>query len=468
MYLRGRRRIVGIIEKLYENLYKKQDQEVLFAANEAAATHAGAELGGANDDRARSSVMSGMRARLRAMMFLEYFVWGAWYVTLGTYLARTLQFSGQQVGWAAGTTAVGAMISPFFVGFIADRWFATQKVLASLHALGAALLWFASQQQTFGWVYAFVLLYSLVYMPTLALTNSLAFRQLSDPKQQFGFIRVFGTLGWIVAGLIVGNLDIEATALPMQIAAGASLVMAAYCLTLPDTRPLARAAPSDDSSSSFSTAALALFRGRSMAAFAIASFLICVPLQFYYAFTNLFLNEIGVANAAAKMTGGQMSELLGMLLIPWFFRRLGVKYMLALGMLAWVIRYVLFAYGQPGAYMWMLWGGILLHGICYDFFFVVGQIYVDREAPVALRAAVQGMITFLTYGIGMFVGSWLSGWVVDAYANAAGAGAAMHAWTSIWLVAAACAGAVLVLFLLAFSERRATVDRAQMPADQHA
>jgi nucleoside transporter len=381
-------------------------------------------------------------------------VWGAWYVTLGTWLAAALHFSGQDIGLAAGTTAIGAIVSPFFVGLIADRWIAVQKALGVLHAVGAVLLFEASQQNTFGALYVCVLLYSICYMPTLALTNALAFRQMREPQQEFGPIRVFGTIGWIVAGLLIGNLGIEATAVPMRMAAGCSLLLAVYCFTLPNTPPLEKPTafklgqiiPID---------AIRLLRNRSMAIFAVASFLICIPLQFYYAFTNLYLNEIGIQNAAAKMTGGQMSEMLCMLLIPWFFRRLGVKYMLAVGMLAWALRYVLFAYGNGGSLMWMLWTGILVHGICYDFFFVVGQIYIDREAPEALRAATQGLITLITYGAGMLVGSWLSGRVVDAYAGAAAGGILTHDWRSIWMISAACAGVVLILFLGAFSDKRA-------------
>jgi nucleoside transporter len=391
-----------------------------------------------------------LKSRLGLMMFLQYFVWGAWSVTLGTWLAGSLRFSGTQIGLAAGTTAIGAIISPFFVGLIADRLLAAQKMLGILHGLGAVLLWVTSQQSSFGMFYVLVLLYSMCYMPTLALTNSLAFRQMQDPQQQFGPIRVFGTIGWIVAGLIIGTLGVEATALPMRIAAGCSLLLALYCFTLPDTPPLARATqfrlahiiPRD---------AINVFRDRSMAVFAIASFLICIPLQFYYAFTNLYLNEIGIENAAGKMTAGQMSELFFLLLIPWFFRHLGVKYMLGIGMLAWVIRYVMFAYGDGDELMWMLWAGILLHGICYDFFFVVGQIHIDREAPPALRAATQGIITLITYGAGMLVGSWASGQIVDAYARTDAAG---REWQSIWMFSAVFSAAVLLLFLGTFSQRR--------------
>ncbi len=397
----------------------------------------------------------GIRARLSTMMFLEYFIWGAWYVTVGTWLSQTLHFSGEQVGLAAGSTAVGAILSPFFIGLVADKLFATQKVLAVLHLLGGLLLFAASTRTTFIPFYALVLLYCLCFMPTLALTNSLAFRQMGDPKIEFGPIRVLGTFGWIVAGLLIGSLRLEATQFPMRLAATASIVMAIYCLTLPHTPPLAR---ESRTAGIFPKEAVSLLKERSMAVFAIASFLICIPLQFYYAFTNLFLNQTGVHNAAGKMTGGQMSELICMLLIPWFFRRLGVKYMLVAGMSAWVLRYLLFAFGNPGAGMWMLWGGILLHGICYDFFFVTGQIYIDRKASLALRAAAQGLITFITYGVGMFVGSWLSGAVVEHYAIPTPGAAVQYNWHAIWIFAGACSAVVLVFFLFTFREKETTED----------
>jgi nucleoside transporter len=392
-----------------------------------------------------------LRARLASMMFLEYFIWGAWYVTLGTWLGQSLRFSGAQIGLVAGTTAVGAIVSPFLVGLVADRLFATQKVLAAVHLLGGILLLAASLRSSFGPVYVLVLLYALCYMPTLSLTNSLAFRQMKDPKTEFGPIRVLGTGGWIVAGLLIGTLRLEATSIPMRVAAAASFLMALYCLTLPRTPPLMRSVQFR-MRDLFPVEVRKLFREPSFAIFALASFLICVPLQFYYAFTNLYLNEAGVKNAAGKMTGGQMSELFCMLLIPWFFRRLGVKYMLIAGMSAWALRYVLFAYGNSGGAMWMLWLGILLHGICYDFFFVTGQIYVDRRAPVALRAAAQGMITLITYGAGMLLGSWLSGYVVDRYTNTGVGGLITHAWRSIWLVSAVCSAAVLLLFFFTFKD----------------
>jgi len=404
--------------------------------------------------------MNLIKARLAAMMFLEYFIWGAWYVTVGTWLGRTQHFSGAQIGLVAGTTAVGAIVSPFLAGWLADRFFATQHVLSVLHAAGAALLFLASERTSFAPLYWMVLGYACAYMPTLALTNSLAFRQMRDPKIEFGPIRVLGTAGWIVAGLIVGGLKLEATAAPLRIAAGCSLLLAIYALTLPHTPPLKQ--PRGFSIRKLLPAeAIKLLAEPSFAIFVLASFLICIPLQFYYAFTNLFLNEIGIQNAAGKMTGGQMSELFCMLLIPWFFRRLGVKYMLIAGMTAWALRYALFAFGNGGAGLWMLYGGILLHGICYDFFFVTGQIYVDRKAPEASRAAAQGMLTLVTYGAGMLLGSWLSGKVVDSYATVAADGSATHAWRPIWLISAGFSAVILALFWFAFKQREGAAAQSE-------
>ncbi len=396
-----------------------------------------------------------MRLRLSVMMFLEYFIWGVWYVTLGTWLGQQLHFSGQEIGLAAGTTALGAMLSPFLVGLMADEWVATQRLLAALHGIGGVLLWVTSTQTAFGPVYIILLIYSLCYMPTMALTNSLSFRQMKDPKQDFGSIRVLGTAGWIVAGLLIGYMKVESTAVPMRLAAGSSILMAVYCLTLPHTPPL-RSSSGFKLSSIFPAEAFGLFKDRAFAVFALASFLICIPLQFYYAFTNPFLNEIGVQNAAGKMTMGQMSELLFMVTLPWFFRRLGVKYTLILGMLAWVMRYALFALGNSGNLVWMLYLGIILHGICYDFFFVTGQVYVDQKAPAALRAAAQGLITFITYGIGMFLGAWLSGRVVDMYAQTVG-GVLTHDWRSIWMVPAVGSALVLLLFAVGFRDKETKI-----------
>ncbi|MDB4900332.1 MAG: yegT 2, partial [Gemmatimonadetes bacterium] len=396
----------------------------------------------------------GVRARLSAMMFIQYFIYGSWLVTLGTFLGTALGFSGKQIGLVYGTPSIAAILSPFFVGMIADRFFATERVLAVLHLLGAVLLYVATTQTTFGGFGWAFLAYTLCFMPTLALTNSLAFDNIVEPAKDFPRIRVLGTIGFIVAGLVIGQLGADATALPLRLGAIASVVMAVYCLTLPHTPPHA-AGRAFSIRDVLGLDALALMKDRSFAVFVLGSFLLCIPLQFYYAFTNPFLNEIGVKGAAAKMTLGQMSEIGFMLLMPWFLVRLGVKKMLLIGMAAWTARYLLFANGNATSGMWMLYLGILLHGVCYDFFFVTGQIYVDQQADVSIRAAAQGFIALVTLGAGQAIGSWLSGVVVDANSHAAlvGVAAVQHDWHAIWLVPAIGAFGVLLIFSALFKPR---------------
>lgn len=391
-----------------------------------------------------------MRSRLSVMMFLNYFTWGAWYVTIGTYMGTELGFTGLQIGSVYASNAIAAIISPFFVGMIADRFFPSQRVLAVLHLIGAALMLGATQVTDFGTFYVLVLLYNLAFMPTIALTNSLSFNQMENPEKQFPAVRLFGTLGWIVVGLgIIGPMKWDPTVYPLMIAAGASLLMGLYSFTLPHTPPKAKG-EAISVRAILGLDALALMKKPAFAVVVIASVLICIPLAFYYSFANPFLNEVGFENAAGRMTLGQMSEALFLLVMPFFFARLGVKWMLAIGMGAWALRYLLFAYGDIGGAEWMLLGGIILHGICYDFFFVTGQIFVDKEAPETLKSSAQGMITLATYGIGMFIGSNVSGLIVDAYAT----GENSHDWTSIWLVPAAFAMGVLLLFLVTFRERK--------------
>ena len=398
--------------------------------------------------------MTAIRARLSLMMFVQYFIYGAWLVTLGTFLGKSLGATGTQIGLAYSIPAIAAILSPFLVGMIADRFFSTERVLSALHLAGGILLYLATTQTTFTSFAWFFLAYTLCFMPTLALTNSISFDNMQDPGREFPRIRVLGTIGFIAVGLIIGTLGADATALPLRIGAVASIVMALYCLSLPHSPPHNAGKPLS-ARDVLGLDALALLKDRSFAVFVLGSFLLCIPLQFYYAFTNPFLNEIGVSGAAGKMTLGQMSEIVFMLLMPWFIVRLGIKRMLLVGMAAWTTRYLLFAYGNAGSGMWMLYLGILLHGICYDFFFVTGQIYVDKQADVRIRAAAQGFIALVTLGAGQAIGSWLSGRVVDAYASGAGA-AVQHDWRAIWFVPAMGALGVLLIFAALFKPSIAT------------
>lgn len=392
-----------------------------------------------------------VRIRLWIMMFLEFFVWGTWYVTMGTYLTE-LKFSGGEVGSAYSTTSIAAIISPFFVGLIADRFLPGQVVLGIMHLVGAGLLYYSStitDAGTFFWV---LLAYTLCYMPTISLVNAVSFNQMKDPGKEFPAIRVLGTIGWIVAGLLIGYLQIEKTAQPMIIGAVASVVLGVFSFLLPYTPPKARGG-NISLGEIVGARALGMLKDPSFAIFTLSSLLICIPLSFYYNFTNVFLNESGVANAAGKMTMGQMSEIGFMLVMPFFFARLGVKKMLLIGMLAWAARYFLFAYGNAGSLAPMLYMGIILHGICYDFFFVTGQIYVDREAPNDVRASAQGFIALITYGAGMYIGSKLSGMVVEKYQLMDGDKIVGHTWPSIWIVPAVMAIVITVLFAVTFREK---------------
>lgn len=389
-------------------------------------------------------------ARLSFMMLLEYFVWGAWYVTLSTYMSRELDASGTQIGAAYNALAIATMISPFFVGMVADRFFAAQKIMGALHLSGAVLLYFASQVHSDAGFYWVVLVYSLLYMPTIALSNNIAFQAMSDPGRMFPWIRVFGTVGWIAAGLMIFALKIEGTAFTFQMAAIASLVLGLFSFALPDTPPKGKGAIGQSAFSAVGAEAFVLFKNKPYLVFFIAAILVCIPLSFYYGFANLFLNEVGMENAAGKMTLGQVSEGIFILAIPFLFYRIGVKNMVLIGMVAWFLRYICFAHGDAGDNLWMLYAGIILHGICYDFFFVTGYMYTERKAGEKIKNAGQGLFTFATYGLGMFIGTAVSGVVADHYTNDDG----QFEWTSIWYVPAAIAVLVLLYFVFFFREKR--------------
>jgi nucleoside transporter len=383
-----------------------------------------------------------IRARLSGMMFLNYVIWGAWYVTLSTYLTATLHFSGTQAGAVFGTTALASMISPFFVGLIADRFFPTERVLAALHFMGAFLLWRLASAQTFAGVYGLLLAYCLCYFPTIALTNSLTLQHVTDPGRDFPLIRVFGTLGWIAIGVAVGSMAIEKSATPFLLASGASIVMGIFSFALPHTPPGAKGEVF-----SFRRIlgldALVMLKDKSFFIFAIASVLACIPLTFYFSFTNDYLNDVHVANAAGKMTLGQVSEVGMMLVMPFVLRKLTVKSILLIGLVAWVARYALLAFGNAGPAVWMFYIAILVHGVCYDFFFMTGQLYTDQQAPPHLRSAAQGFLTFMTYGIGMYAGSLISGNALDFFST----GPEAHNWRAFWLSCAA--GAFVILLIVA-------------------
>jgi nucleoside transporter len=389
-------------------------------------------------------------SQLAFMMFVEYFIWSAWYVTMATYMGEKLHSTGFQIGGAYSALAIATMISPFFVGLVADRYFAAQRIMGVLHLLGGVLLYLVpkiTDNSAFYWI---ILLYSLLYMPTIALSNSVAFNQMNDPGRQFPWIRVFGTLGWIAAGLLVGNMQWEKSVNTFELAAVASILLGIVSFSLPNTPPKGKATAS--ASKALGTDAFVLFKNKPYLIFFIAAILVCIPLSFYYGFANKFLNELGMENAAGKMILGQISEGLFILAIPFLFNRIGVKNMLLMGMTAWILRYICFGFGGLGANAWMLYAGIILHGVCYDFFFVTGYMYTEKKAGEKIKNAAQGLFTFATYGVGMFIGTWFSGVVYDKYAVIGGA--IPHDWRGIWLVPAYIAAGVLVYFIIFFREKK--------------
>jgi len=394
------------------------------------------------------------------MMFLQFFIWGGWFVSMGSYLASTLHASGAQTALAYSTQSWGAILAPFIVGLVADRYFNAERLLGALHLMGGVLLYLLYAMRTFAMFYPCLLAYMILYMPTLALVNTVSFRQMQEPARYFSGVRLWGTIGWIIAGLVISYLfawdsraGIERGLLShtFLMCSLASFALGLYSFTLPRTPPVLSSVEAPGLKRLLGLDALALLKERNFAVFFVASVLICIPLAFYYQNANQFLTEIHVANATGKQTIGQMSEVVFMFFIPIFLNRFGMKRTLLLGMAAWACRYALFAYGDAQALAFMLIIGIALHGVCYDFFFVSGQIYTDSKAGAQHKAAAQGLITLATYGVGMLVGFWAAGLIDDRY----GMGGS-HDWRTIWLYPATFAAVVFVLFAATFRNERVT------------
>ena len=397
--------------------------------------------------------------QLSFMMFLEFFIWGGWFVTLGTFLGDNLKATGGEIAQAFSTQSWGAIIAPFIIGLIADRYFNAERILGVLHLLGAFLMYQMYEASDFSVFYPYVFVYMVLYMPTLALVNSISFNQMKDPAKEFSLVRVFGTIGWIIAGLTISYVFVwdspEARAEGMLkntflMVGVASAILGVFSFTLPKTPPRVSKEEKVNISSLLGLDALKLLKDKNFLVFFISSVLICIPLAFYYQNANPFLSEIGMDNPTGKMTIGQASEVIFMLLLPIFFKKFGFKKTILVGMLAWTVRYLLFAYGDAGELTFMLLIGIALHGICYDFFFVSGQIYTDTKAGEQYKSAAQGLITLATYGVGMLIGFWIAGMIADTYILEDG----KHVWETIWIYPALFAAVVFVLFALIFKNEK--------------
>jgi len=398
------------------------------------------------------------KLRLSFMMFLEFFIWSSWFVTLGTFLGSNLMAKDQEISLAFSTQSFGAIIAPFVVGLIADRYFHAQRILGVIHIIGAGLMYLLYSSTDFSGFFPILFIYMILFMPTLALVNSISFNQMKDPAKEFSKIRVWGTVGWITAGLLISFMSWDSQEGLKEgllrntwlMAAVSSLALGLFSFTLPHTPPQAKTAGDFKLSEMLGLDALGLLKHKNYAVFFVSSILICIPLAFYYQNTSPFLTEIGVANSTGKMALGQVSEVVFMLALPIFFSRFGIKKTLIVAMVAWAVRYALFAFGDANEGVWMLLIGIALHGICYDFFFVSGQIYTDSHAGVKYKSSAQGLITLATYGVGMLVGFWAAGIISNYYTNEVGA----HLWKSIWLIPSGISVLVLLLFIALFKKER--------------
>ncbi len=410
------------------------------------------------------------RLQLSTMMFLEFFIWGAWFVTLGTFLINNLHASGAETGAVFSTQSWGAIIAPFIIGLIADRYFNAEKILGVLHLIGAFLLYEVYTAGAVTSVYPpsvfyYLLFYMILYMPTLALVNSISFNQMKDTEKEFPPIRVWGTIGWIVAGLAISFVFLWDSAESVSaglmkntflLASIASLILGIFSFTLPKTPPKITKGSQVKVSEILGLDALKLLKDKNFLIFFIASILICIPLAFYYQYANPFLQDIGMTNPTAKMSLGQFFEIFFLLMLPFFFKKFGFKITILAGMMAWALRYALFAYGNAGSLTFMLIIGIILHGICYDFFFVSGQIYTNAKAGPKFKSAAQGLITLATYGIGMLIGFEVAGLIKDAYTTTSivnGVSTVVSDWKMIWIIPSGIALIVFLLFAFAFHDK---------------
>lgn len=396
--------------------------------------------------------------RLSLMMFLEFFVWGSWYVTMGTFLGNNLLAKDQDISLAFSTQSFGAIIAPFIVGLIADRYFHAQRILGVIHLIGAGLMYLLYSSTDFSEFFPVLLIYMILFMPTLALVNSISFNQMKNPEKEFSVIRIWGTIGWVAAGFLISSLAWDSQSGLTEgllkntwiMASAVSVVLGLYSFTLPSTPPRAKTSGEFKLSEALGLDALALLKHRNYAIFFLSSILICIPLAFYYQNASPFLTEIGLENSTGKMALGQVSEVLFLLALPIFFSRFGLKKTLIVAMLAWAIRYVFFAFGDADSGVWMLLVGIALHGVCYDFFFVSGQIYTDSHAGEKFKSSAQGLITLATYGIGMLIGFWAAGQISNFYLQIDGS----HQWNSIWLIPSGISLLVLLFFISFFKEEK--------------
>jgi nucleoside transporter len=423
-----------------------------------------------------SAPIPALKTRLCVMMFLQFFIWGVWYVPMWPYLSG-LGIAPEKIGFAYSATGIAAMLSPIFIGMVADKFFPSQIVLGVLHVLGGVFLFLAANAAEWGSFFPLILAHLLCYMPTLALVNSVLFQSVADPQKDAPPIRTLGTIGWIVSGIVVGSsflvgeekaivfqvpqflggpeapydaIGMGLTNTPLLIGAAVSVLLGVFCFFLPNTPPKLKGQKTTIGDV-IGLKAISLMRDRAFAVFIVCSLLICIPLSFYFQTANGYLKAMGVNNSEGVMTLGQVSEIFFLLLVPFFFRKIGVKNMLMIGMLFWVLRYIFFANGSSDAHA-LLFLGVLAHGICYDFFFFTGQLYVDKRAPEDIRSSAQGFIAFVTLGVGMFIGGIVNGWWNGKQTTTAEGADAVVNWSAVWYFPAIMAAVVLVAFGFLFKE----------------